>query len=60
MSGQLKGRVAALVTGSTSGIGRAIARSASRAKARTLVVNGFGDAAEIEALRANARDGASA
>ena len=46
----LKGKVA-LVTGSTSGIGRGIARRWPRAGA-DVMLNGFGDAAQIEALRA--------
>ena len=44
----LEGKVA-LVTGSTSGIGLAIARALSAAGAR-LMINGFGDAEEIEAV----------
>jgi 3-hydroxybutyrate dehydrogenase len=46
----LKGR-AAIVTGSTSGIGLGIARALAGAGADVLL-NGFGDAAEIEATRA--------
>jgi 3-hydroxybutyrate dehydrogenase len=41
----------AIVTGSTSGIGLGIARSLGAAGAN-LMLNGFGDAAQIEALRA--------
>jgi 3-hydroxybutyrate dehydrogenase len=55
MSGQLKGR-SALVTGSTSGIGKAIATLFAREGANVML-NGFGDAGEIEALRTGlARD----
>ena len=46
----LKGKTA-IVTGSTSGIGLGIARALGGAGAN-LVLNGFGDAGEIEALRA--------
>jgi 3-hydroxybutyrate dehydrogenase len=45
----LKGK-AAIVTGSTSGIGLGIARKLAAAGANILL-NGFGDAAEIEAVR---------
>lgn len=46
----LKGK-SAVVTGSTSGIGHAIADTFAAAGAN-ITLNGFGDAAEIEALRA--------
>jgi 3-hydroxybutyrate dehydrogenase len=50
MSKQLSGKTA-LVTGSTSGIGRAIA-TLYAAEGANVMLNGFGDAAEIERLRA--------
>jgi 3-hydroxybutyrate dehydrogenase len=50
----LRGK-AALVTGSTSGIGRGIA-SALAAEGADIMLNGFGDAAEIESLRASMAD----
>jgi 3-hydroxybutyrate dehydrogenase len=46
----LKGK-AALVTGSTSGIGLAIAHALAREGAN-IMLNGFGDKAEIEKIRA--------
>ncbi|MDE2390912.1 MAG: SDR family NAD(P)-dependent oxidoreductase, partial [Rhodospirillales bacterium] len=46
----LKNRVA-LVTGSTSGIGLGIARALA-AEGASIMLNGFGDAGEIETLRA--------
>lgn len=51
MSKQLAGRTA-IVTGSTSGIGRAIAQLYA-AEGANVLLNGFGDAKEIEALRAS-------
>src|SRR5438876_7810162 len=45
----LKDKVA-IITGSTSGIGLGIARELARLGA-DLVLNGFGDAGEIEAIR---------
>lgn len=47
----LKGKVA-LVTGSTSGIGLAMARALA-AQGADVMLNGFGDADEIEAIRAD-------
>ena len=48
--GFLSGKTA-LVTGSTSGIGEACAK-AYASEGANIVLNGFGDAAEIEKLRA--------
>jgi len=55
MSSQLKGK-SAVVTGSTSGIGKAIA-TVFASEGANVMLNGFGDAAQIEALRTGlARD----
>lgn len=51
MQRQLAGKTA-LVTGSSSGIGRGIAEALAREGAN-VVLNGFGDAREIEALRSD-------
>jgi 3-hydroxybutyrate dehydrogenase len=51
---QLAGK-RALVTGATSGIGLAIARALAEAGARVMI-NGFGDAGQIAAARAEAGD----
>ena len=51
MTKSLEGR-AALVTGSTGGMGVGIARALAEAGANVML-NGFGDTAEIEALRAD-------
>ena len=53
----LKGKVA-VVTGSTSGIGLGIARGLAQAGAH-IVLNGFGDRAEIEKTRAEIKAAAS-
>jgi len=51
MAKQLAGK-SAIVTGSTSGIGRAIA-TLFAAEGANVMLNGFGDGAEIEALRSD-------
>jgi len=55
MTKQLAGR-SAVVTGSTSGIGRAIAEAFAREGANVML-NGFGDGAAIEALRSGLEKG---
>ena len=50
----LKGK-AAVITGSTSGIGLGIARALGRAGC-DVMMNGLGDAGEIEALRGELAD----
>ena len=45
----------ALVTGSTSGIGLGIARALA-AEGANIMLNGFGDAAEIDRLRRDLAD----
>ncbi|MHA1568265.1 MAG: 3-hydroxybutyrate dehydrogenase [Alphaproteobacteria bacterium] len=50
----LKGKTA-IVTGSTSGIGLAIAKTLA-GQGAAIVLNGFGDAGEIEAIRAGIAD----
>ena len=55
MGKQLAGK-SAVVTGSTSGIGQGIAERFAREGANVML-NGFGDAAAIEALRARPREG---
>ena len=52
---KLKGK-SAIVTGSTSGIGLGIARALG-AEGANLMLNGFGDAAQIETLRAGLAKG---
>lgn len=49
---QMRDRKAALVTGSTSGIGLGVATALAKA-GMDVTLNGFGDADEIEALRAD-------
>src|ERR1700722_19602445 len=51
MTTDLKGKVA-IITGSTSGIGQAIAETMAKAGAN-IMLNGLGDAAKIEAQRAD-------
>src|SRR4029453_8340554 len=54
MSGHLQGKVA-VITGSTSGIGQAIAEAFAREGA-SIVLNGFGDKSAIESLRARLQE----
>jgi len=55
---KLSGKVA-LITGSTSGIGLAVAR-AMATEGASIMINGFGDAGEIEAIRSELEKSAGA